>query len=73
MAAARLRRTFHYPTESDDEDAVEAGMDEQGTQHSLHIWKHSYATPTYPYILFKHSNFPNITLHPLPHLSLNTN
>ncbi|KAF1921808.1 hypothetical protein BDU57DRAFT_467650 [Ampelomyces quisqualis] len=29
MAATRLRRTFHYPTESDDEDAVEQGMDEQ--------------------------------------------
>ncbi|PSN64008.1 hypothetical protein BS50DRAFT_576634 [Corynespora cassiicola Philippines] len=27
--AARLRRTFQYPSESDDEDAVEAGMDEQ--------------------------------------------
>jgi hypothetical protein len=30
MAATRLRRTFQYPTESDDEDAVEQGMDEQG-------------------------------------------
>jgi hypothetical protein len=30
MAATRLRKTFHYPTESDDEDAVEQGMDEQG-------------------------------------------
>ncbi|KAF2635145.1 hypothetical protein P280DRAFT_437611 [Massarina eburnea CBS 473.64] len=29
MAATRLRRTFHYPTESSDEDAVEEGMDEQ--------------------------------------------
>jgi hypothetical protein len=31
MAATRLRKTFQYPTESDDEDAVEQGMDEQGT------------------------------------------
>jgi hypothetical protein len=31
MAATRLRKTFHYPSESDDEDAVEQGMDEQGT------------------------------------------
>jgi hypothetical protein len=31
MAATRLRRTFQYPSESDDEDAVEQGMDEQGT------------------------------------------
>ncbi len=30
MAAQRLRKTFKYPSESDDEDAVEAGMDEQG-------------------------------------------
>ncbi|KAH7125668.1 hypothetical protein B0J11DRAFT_528992 [Dendryphion nanum] len=29
MASTRLRRTFNYPTESDDDDAVEAGMDEQ--------------------------------------------
>ncbi|KAF2035536.1 hypothetical protein EK21DRAFT_107061 [Setomelanomma holmii] len=28
MAATRLRRTFQYPSESDDEDAVEQGMDE---------------------------------------------
>ncbi|KAF1964399.1 hypothetical protein BU23DRAFT_492837 [Bimuria novae-zelandiae CBS 107.79] len=27
-AATRLRRTFAYPSESDDEDAVETGMDE---------------------------------------------
>ena len=33
MAAQRLRKTFKYPSESDDEDAVEAGMDEQG--HNL--------------------------------------
>jgi hypothetical protein len=31
MAASRLRRTFQYPSESGDEDAVEHGMDEQGT------------------------------------------
>jgi hypothetical protein len=31
IAAQRLRKTFKYPSESDDEDAVEAGMDEQGT------------------------------------------
>lgn len=27
MAATRLRKTFHYPDSSDDEDTVEAGMD----------------------------------------------
>ncbi|KAF2127282.1 hypothetical protein P153DRAFT_377535 [Dothidotthia symphoricarpi CBS 119687] len=31
MAATRLRRTFQYPSESDDEDAVEQGMDEQAS------------------------------------------
>lgn len=31
VAAQRLRKTFKYPSESDDEDAVEEGMDEQGT------------------------------------------
>lgn len=30
VAAQRLRKTFKYPSESDDENTVEAGMDEQG-------------------------------------------
>ena len=30
-AAQRLRKTFKYPSESDDEDTIEAGMDEQGS------------------------------------------
>ena len=30
VAAQRLRKTFKYPTEFDDEDTIEAGMDEQG-------------------------------------------
>jgi hypothetical protein len=34
MAATRLRKTFHYPDSSDDEDTVEAGMDLQGTSHT---------------------------------------
>ena len=37
MAATRLRRTFHYPSDTDDDDAVEEGMDEQGT-HTLATW-----------------------------------
>lgn len=40
-ATQRLRKTFKYPSESDDEDAVEAGMDEQGT----------YPLPIHSYIL----------------------
>ncbi|KAF2833837.1 hypothetical protein CC86DRAFT_365628 [Ophiobolus disseminans] len=35
MAAARLRRTFQYPSESDDEDAVEQGMDEQDQENLI--------------------------------------
>jgi hypothetical protein len=30
MAATRLRRTFHYPSDTDDDDTVEQGMDAQG-------------------------------------------
>lgn len=51
MAATRLRRTFHYPSESDDEDAVEEGMDERGTYKSssqiLHIFIISQGRPQY--------------------------
>ncbi|CAI6338389.1 unnamed protein product [Periconia digitata] len=35
MAAARLRKTFQYPSESDTEDAVEEGMDEQDQETIL--------------------------------------
>ncbi|KAF1940825.1 hypothetical protein EJ02DRAFT_379136 [Clathrospora elynae] len=35
IAAQRLRKTFKYPSESDDEDAVEAGMDEQDRTNLL--------------------------------------
>lgn len=36
IAAQRLRKTFKYPTDTDDEDAVEAGMDKQGIQLSTY-------------------------------------
>jgi hypothetical protein len=37
IAAQRLRKTFKYPSDSDDEDAVEAGMDAQGlTPRTIH-------------------------------------
>jgi hypothetical protein len=42
VAAQRLRKTFKYPSESDDEDTVEAGMDEQGNNFSLAF----YPTPS---------------------------
>ncbi|KAG9199860.1 hypothetical protein G6514_007858 [Epicoccum nigrum] len=35
MAATRLRKTFHYPDSSDDEDTVEAGMDLQDRETLL--------------------------------------
>jgi hypothetical protein len=35
IAAQRLRKTFKYPSDSDDEEAVEAGMDQQGTYSLL--------------------------------------
>ncbi|CAN9257590.1 unnamed protein product [Alternaria alternata] len=36
-AAQRLRKTFKYPSESDDEDTIEAGMDEQATAYTLYF------------------------------------
>ncbi|KAF2872480.1 hypothetical protein BDV95DRAFT_492341 [Massariosphaeria phaeospora] len=35
MASTRLRRTFHYPTDSEDDDAVEEGMDEQDQEELI--------------------------------------
>ncbi|KAK7191074.1 uncharacterized protein CC84DRAFT_1117904 [Paraphaeosphaeria sporulosa] len=52
-AATRLRRTFHYPSESDDEDAVEAGMDEQDQAHLLTTLSthDTHTTSTYTHLL----------------------
>ena len=47
MAATRLRKTFHYPDSSDDEDTVEAGMDLQGTN--------AHAIPPFQHLLARHS------------------
>jgi len=35
MTSTRLRRTFNYPTESEDEDAVEEGMDEKDQENLI--------------------------------------
>lgn len=35
MAATRLRRTFHYPSDTDDDDAVEDGLDAQDRETVL--------------------------------------
>ncbi|KAF2745712.1 hypothetical protein M011DRAFT_446990 [Sporormia fimetaria CBS 119925] len=35
MATTRLRRTFRYPADSDDEDAVEEGMDERDQEELI--------------------------------------
>jgi hypothetical protein len=37
IAAQRLRKTFKYPSDSDEEDAVEAGMDAQGLSPFLRL------------------------------------
>ncbi|KAJ4357899.1 uncharacterized protein N0V89_002476 [Didymosphaeria variabile] len=52
-AATRLRRTFQYPSESDDEDAVEAGMDEQDQADLLtNLTTHdTRTTSTYTHLL----------------------
>ena len=62
MAATRLRKTFHYPDSSDDEDTIEAGMDLEGTFHPLYILE---SPPTV-------SPPPSPTLHNTTNLSLQT-
>ncbi|KAL5402071.1 hypothetical protein PMIN03_010967 [Paraphaeosphaeria minitans] len=67
-AATRLRRTFHYPSESDDEDAVEAGMDEQDQAHLLTTLSthDTHTTSTYTHLLLVLPLLP-ILLY-IPHL-----
>lgn len=62
MATQRLRKTFKYPSASDDEDAVEEGMDEQGTED-----KHTL--PASPHIRTSSSHNTNRAkrLNPPPH------
>ncbi|KAF2441798.1 hypothetical protein P171DRAFT_366171 [Karstenula rhodostoma CBS 690.94] len=66
-AATRLRRTFQYPSESDDEDAVEAGMDEQDqatllTTLSTHDTR---TTSTYTHLLLVLPLLPIVLYIPL--------
>ncbi|KAH7389299.1 hypothetical protein DE146DRAFT_738643 [Phaeosphaeria sp. MPI-PUGE-AT-0046c] len=51
MAATRLRRTFHYPSESSDEDAIEQGMDEQDQTHLISTLAAHDASSTRTYTL----------------------
>ncbi|KAH7401643.1 hypothetical protein BKA66DRAFT_451118 [Pyrenochaeta sp. MPI-SDFR-AT-0127] len=51
MAAQRIRKTFKYPTESDDEDAVEAGMDEQDQANLISTLSAHDTSATYRYTL----------------------
>ncbi|KAF1849831.1 uncharacterized protein K460DRAFT_399940 [Cucurbitaria berberidis CBS 394.84] len=51
MAAQRLRKTFKYPSESDDEDAVEAGMDEQDQAHLISSLSSHDTSATHTYTL----------------------
>ncbi|EUC50035.1 hypothetical protein COCMIDRAFT_32606 [Bipolaris oryzae ATCC 44560] len=51
-ATQRLRKTFKYPSESDDEDAVEAGMDEQDRAALLQTLTAHDTSTTHKYTLF---------------------
>ena len=37
QTTARLRKTFHYPTENDSEDSLPEALDEEGTAHSYSL------------------------------------
>ncbi|CAG5182297.1 uncharacterized protein ALTATR162_LOCUS10091 [Alternaria atra] len=52
VAAQRLRKTFKYPSESDDEDTVEAGMDEQDRAALLQTLSTHDTSTTHTYTLF---------------------
>lgn len=51
MAAQRLRKAFKYPSESDDDDAVEAGMDEQDQANLISTLSSHDASVTHTYTL----------------------
>ncbi|EDU47188.1 hypothetical protein TUN199_02959 [Pyrenophora tritici-repentis] len=51
-AAQRLRKTFKYPSESDDEDTVEAGMDEQDRATLIETLSSNDTSTTHKYTLF---------------------
>lgn len=51
IAAQRLRKTFKYPSESDDEATVEAGMDKQGTRILPSLY--TYDESAYTYMIYK--------------------
>ncbi|EMD60175.1 hypothetical protein COCSADRAFT_175267 [Bipolaris sorokiniana ND90Pr] len=51
-ATQRLRKTFKYPSESDDEDAVEAGMDGQDRATLLQTLSAHDTSTTHKYTLF---------------------
>ncbi|RII04755.1 hypothetical protein CUC08_Gglean011004 [Alternaria sp. MG1] len=51
-AAQRLRKTFKYPSESDDEDTIEAGMDEQDRAALVQTLSTHDTSTTHTYTLF---------------------
>ncbi|OAL48669.1 hypothetical protein IQ07DRAFT_570087 [Pyrenochaeta sp. DS3sAY3a] len=51
MATQRLRKTFKYPSASDDEDAVEEGMDEQDQATLISKLSSHDTSTTYTYTL----------------------
>ncbi|KZM25057.1 uncharacterized protein EKO05_0007569 [Ascochyta rabiei] len=68
MAATRLRKTFHYPDSSDDEDTVEAGMDAQDQAHLLSSLRSHDTTSTRMYTLLLLAFPATIALFTLPGL-----
>ncbi|CBX91947.1 hypothetical protein LEMA_P046530.1 [Plenodomus lingam JN3] len=51
IAAQRLRKTFKYPSESDDENAVENGMDEQDRNTLIQTLSTQDTSATHTYTL----------------------
>ncbi|KAF9693720.1 hypothetical protein EKO04_008144 [Ascochyta lentis] len=68
MAATRLRKTFHYPDSSDDEDTVEAGLDAQDQAHLLNSLQSHDTTSTRTYTLLLLAFPATIALFTLPEL-----
>ncbi|KAF2625400.1 hypothetical protein BU25DRAFT_412837 [Macroventuria anomochaeta] len=68
MATTRLRKTFHYPDSSDDEDTVEAGLDAQDQETLLSTLQTRDTSSTRIYTLLLLIFPASITLLTLPGL-----
>ncbi|KAJ4406018.1 hypothetical protein N0V91_004902 [Didymella pomorum] len=68
MATTRIRKTFHYPDSSDDEDTVEAGLDAQDQAALLDTLQTRDTTSTRLYTLLLLVFPATIFIFTLPHL-----